>query len=54
MSEQELRDFVSARNLTIYWAGPLEDEDIQIEIYDPGIDQALGLSLIHNQIKQIN
>ncbi|MDP1719441.1 MAG: hypothetical protein Q8L08_00335 [Candidatus Nanopelagicaceae bacterium] len=136
MSEQELRDIVSAKKLTVYWAGPLEDtkyaliainpgsrfvrylpkgnglndsttsyrviatyvqkdaflvtqsaggvtgnvgftnvdgnavfyvksrptnvymgikdKDIQIEIYDPGIDQALGLSLIHNQIKQIS
>lgn len=136
MSEQELRDIIVAKKLTVYWAGPLEDtkyalianttgssfvrylpngnglsdtttsyrviatyvqkdaflvtqsaggvignvgftnvdgnsvfyvktrptnvymgikdKDIQIEIYDPGIDQALGLSLIHNQIKQIN
>jgi hypothetical protein len=136
MSEQELRDIVASKNLTVYWAGPLEDtkyaliatrtgssfvrylpkgngindsttsyrviatydqkdaflvtqsaggvtgnvgftnvdgnavfyvktrptnvymgikdKDIQVEIYDPGIDQALGLSLIHNQIKQIN
>lgn len=136
MSEQELRDIVNAKKLTVYWAGPTEDakyalianragssfvrylpngnglndttvsyrviatyvqkdafkvtqnagattgnigftnvdgnavfyvktrptnvymgikgQDIQIEIYDPGIDQALGLSLLHNQIKRIS
>jgi hypothetical protein len=136
MSEQELRDIVTAKKLTVYWAGPLvdtkyaliankvgssfvrylpqgnglndsttsyrviatyvqkdaflvtqsaggvtgnvgftnvdgnavfyvktrptnvymgiKDKDIQIEIYDPGIDQALGLSLIHSQITQIS
>jgi hypothetical protein len=31
----------------------IKDKDIQIEIFDPGIDQALGLSLIHNQIQRI-
>lgn len=31
----------------------INDKDIQIEIFDPGIDQALGLSLIHDQIRQI-
>ncbi len=134
MSEQELRDIVLAKKLTVYWAGPLDEnkyaliekggstfvrylpmgngindtttsyrviatylqkgafsvtqsagqvvgnvgftnvdgnavfyvktrptnvymgmksQDVQIEIYDPGIDQALGLALIHNQVKQI-
>lgn len=135
MSEQELRDIVLAKRLTVYWVGPLDDtkyalitnksgstfvrylpkgsgindtttsyrviatylqkgafsitqsagrvvgnvgftnvdgnavfyvrtrptnvymgmksQGVQIEIYDPGIDQALGLALIHNQVKQI-
>ncbi|MDP1711750.1 MAG: hypothetical protein Q8K86_04760 [Candidatus Nanopelagicaceae bacterium] len=25
MSEQELRDIVTSKNLTVYWAGPLDD-----------------------------
>lgn len=44
--------YVKARPTNVYMG--IKDKDIQIEIYDPGIDQALGLSLIHNQIKQID
>lgn len=32
----------------------IKGKDLQIEIFDPGIDQALGLSLIHRQIQQIS
>ena len=44
--------YVKTRPTNVYMG--IKDKDIQIEIYDPGIDQALGLSLIHNQIKQIS
>lgn len=43
--------YVKSRPTNVYMG--LKDKDIQIEIFDPGIDQALGLSLIHNQIEQI-
>ena len=43
--------YVKARPTNVYMG--IRDKDIQIEIFDPGIDQALGLSLIHNQILQI-
>ena len=43
--------YVKARPTNVYLG--IKDKDIQIEIYDPGIDQALGLALIHNQITQI-
>lgn len=32
----------------------IKDKDFQLEIFDPRIDQALGLSLIGNQIRQIS
>jgi hypothetical protein len=43
--------YVKTRPTNVYMG--LKGKDIQIEIFDPGIDQALGLSLIHNQIQQI-
>jgi hypothetical protein len=43
--------YVKTRPTNVYMG--IKDKDIQIEIFDPGIDQALGLSLIHNQIQQI-
>lgn len=43
--------YVKARPTNVYMG--IKGKDIQIEIFDPGIDQALGLSLIHNQIVQI-
>ncbi|MBI3428781.1 MAG: hypothetical protein HY050_01720 [Actinobacteria bacterium] len=43
--------YVKTRPTNVYMG--IKDKDIQIEIYDPGIDQALGLALIHNQVKQI-
>lgn len=43
--------YVKTRPTNVYMG--IKDKDIQIEIFDPGIDQALGLSLIHNQILQI-
>lgn len=44
--------YVKTRPTNVYMG--IKDKDIQIEIFDPGIDQALGLSLIHNQIQQIS
>lgn len=43
--------YVKTRPTNVYMG--IKDKDIQIEIFDPGIDQALGLSLIHTQIQQI-
>ena len=43
--------YVKTRPTNVYMG--IKDKDIQIEVFDPGIDQALGLSLIHNQIQQI-
>lgn len=43
--------YVKTRPTNVYMG--IKDKDIQIEIFDPGIDQALGLSLIRNQILQI-
>lgn len=43
--------YVKTRPTNVYMG--IKDKDIQIEIFDPGIDQALGLALIHNQIRQI-
>lgn len=43
--------YVKSRPTNVYVG--IKGKDIQIEIFDPGIDQALGLSLIHNQIIQI-
>lgn len=43
--------YVKTRPTNVYMG--IKDKDTQIEIYDPGIDQALGLALIHNQIRQI-
>ncbi|MEI9907759.1 MAG: hypothetical protein WDO06_07585 [Actinomycetota bacterium] len=31
----------------------IKDKDIQVEVFDPGVDQALGLTLIRGQIAQI-
>lgn len=44
--------YVKTRPTNVYMG--IKDKDIQIEIFDPGIDQALGLSLIHSQIQQIS
>ncbi len=44
--------YVKTRPTNVYMG--IKGKDIQIEIFDPGIDQALGLSLIHNQIQQIS
>lgn len=44
--------YVKSRPTNVYMG--IKGKDIQIEIFDPGIDQALGLSLIHNQIRQIS
>lgn len=44
--------YVKTRPTNVYMG--IKEKDIQIEIFDPGIDQALGLSLIHNQIQQIS
>ena len=43
--------YVKTRPTNVYMG--IKGRDVQIEIYDPGIDQALGLALIHNQVKQI-
>jgi hypothetical protein len=43
--------YVKTRPTNVYMG--IKGKDIQIEIFDPGIDQSLGLSLIHNQILQI-
>ena len=44
--------YVKTRPTNVYMG--IKDKDIQIEIFDPGIDQSLGLSLIHNQVRQIS
>ena len=44
--------YVKTRPTNVYMG--IKNKDIQIEIFDPGIDQALGLSLIHNQVQQIS
>jgi hypothetical protein len=44
--------YVKARPTNVYMA--IESKDIQIEIFDPGIDQALAIALFHGQIRQIN
>ncbi len=43
--------YVKTRPTNVYMG--IRNKDIQIEIFDSVIDQALGLSLIHNQILQI-
>ena len=43
--------YVKTRPTNVYMG--FKNKDIQVEIFDPGIDQALGLSLIQNQIRQI-
>jgi hypothetical protein len=43
--------YVKTRPTNVYMG--IKNKDIQIEIFDPGIDQSLGLSLLHNQILQI-
>ena len=43
--------YSKARPRDVYMG--IKDKDIQLEIFDPGIDQALGLSLLHGQIQQI-
>ena len=44
--------YVKTRPTNVYVG--VKGKDIQIEIYDPGIDQSLGLALIHNQVRQIS
>lgn len=43
--------YVKTRPTNVYMG--IKGQDRQIEIFDPSIDQSLGLSLIHNQILQI-
>lgn len=43
--------YVKTRPTNVYMG--IKDKDIQVEIFDPGIDQALGLSLIRGQIQKI-
>lgn len=43
--------YVKTRATNVYMG--IKDKDIQLEIYDPGVDQALGLSLLHNAVQQI-
>ncbi len=44
--------YVKTRPTNVYMG--IKGKDIQLEIFDPGIDQALGLSLLHNQIQKIS
>ena len=44
--------YVKTRPTNVYMG--IKGKDIQLEIFDPGIDQALGLSLLHNQIQLIS
>lgn len=44
--------YVKTRPTNVYMG--IKGKDIQLEIFDPGIDQALGLSLLHNEIQQIS
>ena len=43
--------YTTARSTNVYIG--LKGKDIQIEVFDPGVDQALGLVLIRGQIVQI-
>lgn len=43
--------YVKTRPTNVYMG--IKGKDIQVEIFDPGVDQALGLSLLRNQIRQI-
>lgn len=43
--------YVKTRPTNVYMG--IKNKDIQIEIFDPGVDQALGLSLIHNLVQAI-
>ncbi len=43
--------YVKARPTNVYMG--VAKANLQIEIYDPGVDQALGLSLIRNQVRRI-
>lgn len=44
--------YVKTRPANVYMG--IKGKDIQVEIFDPGIDQALGLSLLHGQIRKIS
>lgn len=44
--------YTKTRPTNVYMG--IKDKDIQLEIFDPGIDQALGLALLHNQIQLIS
>lgn len=44
--------YVKTRPTNVYMG--IKGKDIQLEVFDPGIDQALGLSLLHNQIQVIS
>ena len=44
--------YAKARPTNVFMG--IRDKDIQLEIFDPGVDQALGLSLLHGQIQQIS
>lgn len=43
--------YVKTRPTNVYMG--MRNKDIQVEIYDPSVDQSLGLSLIHNMIRPV-
>jgi len=43
--------YVRSRPTNVYMA--IKDKDIQVEIFDPGQDQAVALALFKGQIQQI-
>lgn len=43
--------YTSSRPTNVYIG--IKGKDIQVEVFDPGVDQAIGLVLIRNQIRQI-
>ena len=43
--------YVKTRPTNVYMG--IRNKDIQVEIYDPSVDQSLGLSLIHNLIRPL-
>jgi hypothetical protein len=44
--------YSKARPTNIY--DGLKGKDIQVEVFDPLVDQALGLVLVRNQVRQIS
>jgi hypothetical protein len=43
--------YTSSRPTNVYIG--IKGKDVQVEVFDPGVDQAIGLVLIRNQIRQI-